>query len=525
MNNVDTISVQPRDHRLQLRLILRTCFVLAIVSFIALVLVAMRAYPGNRSVFLVFVLLYMSMAALATPKPRLYGYTFLAAFLFLGFCAKSVAYLGLGIALVEPTGRFDGGGAAWDASLLPAIAGAAAVITIRLLHLIAFRRERYWSSPLGWPPPAWYVRRRIPVLAASLVGLVVLNGLNFVLALYQIGVTPKLVLPAHLSVIAEWLFIAGFAMWAATVVGWEAQLRSRHFGPLLLIPFAEALASVSTLSRSFYLFRAVSYLLVVAQFPTFFKARLTRRWRVLYLVLVPVGLAAALATVSLLRVAVYPFDSAQTPAIAPGPTPSPIAAASPTPAEAPTNTRLQLAVHEIGLLVVGRWIGIEGTMAVSSYPGLGLNTFGRALTENPSVGEAAFYQRLSGSSYHTSGRYVFLTTPGAIAILYYSGSLAVVAIGMGLITGLLIAFELATSRLLRNALLVSIVAMTLANAVVQMQFPYLFFVFLVEQVVALLVLGLISRGIWRDGAGVHQTAMPALELPMAQGSISDTTGG
>jgi hypothetical protein len=522
MNNLKTIPHFRTEHSQRLTLVLRICLGLASVIWMALVLAATMAYSGNRFEFLVFALLFMVMVALAIPRPRLYGYTLLAAFLFLGFCAKSVAYLALGIALVEPTGGFDGSGHAWDSALLPAIAGSAGVITIRVVHLATRMSERKADSPFGLRPPAWYQWMRIPVLAASFAGFVVLNGLNLVLALYQIGVIPKLVLPAHLSVVVEWLFVAGLAMWAATLIGWEAQVRSSRLGSLFLIPFGEALASVSTLSRSSYLFRAISYLLVAAEFPGFFRARLTRRWRVLFLVIVPVGLAIAIAGVSLLRISVYPVDSAQTPAIAgaspgasTGSTSSPPAIGNPTPVA--QGTRLQFAVREVGLLIVGRWIGIEGTMAVSSHPGLGVDTLRRALTESPSVGEASFYQHLSGSAYHTTGQYEFLTTPGAIAILDYSGSLAVVATGMGLITALLIAFEMAASRLLGNALTVSIVAMTLANAAVQMQFPYLFFVFLVEQAVALLALGLISRGIWRDGAGVHKTAMRALELSDGSG--------
>lgn len=521
--NLRTLSTPRTDHRPRLRLALGICLGLGAVGWIALVLAATRAYPGNRFLFLTFVLVYTSMAALILPKPRLYGYTFLAAFLFLGFCAKSIAYLGLGVALIEPTGKFDGSGYAWDSALLPAMAGSAAVITIRLIHLVMFRGAHEARFPFGSPPPAWYVRMRFPILAASFVGFVVLNGLNFVLTFYQIGLTPKLVLSAHLSVIVEWLFVGGFAMWVATLVGWEAQVRPGRFGSLLIVAFGEAVASLSTLSRAAYLFRALSYLLVAAEFPAFFRAQLTRRWRLFLAVLVPFGLAFTVASVSLLRFGIYaayfqPALVTPTPTVAAIATPSPSVATtsslvltpSPTAGSVPVRiTRSQEATREVGLLVVGRWIGIEGTMAVSSYPGLSVDTFRHALTESPSIGEAAFYQRLAGSTYHTTAQYEFLTTPGTVAILYYSGSLAIVALGMGLLTALLFAFEMITSRLSGNALTVSIVAMTLANAVAQMQFPYLFLVFLVEQAVAVAALGLLSRGLsWRAAGLKDATASP-----------------
>jgi hypothetical protein len=519
MSNSQAITSPRKGDGLRLRFASRLVLVLIAVSWLMLVLKASLNYPGSRWVFLLFASSYVLMAALAVPKPRLYGYTFLAAFLFLGFCAKSVAYLGLGLALVEPTGAFNGSGRAWDLALLPAIAGSGAVIAVRVLHIIRFRSQRKAASPLGLPPPAWYVRRRQPVLAASVACLLTLNALNLFLALYQTGVSPRLVFPAHLSVFVEWLFVAGLAMWAATLVAWEAQLPYARFGWSLLIPFTEALASVSTLSRSAYAFRALSYVLVTAEFPAFFRARLARHWRSLFLVLLPVGFAVSLAGVSVLRVSVYPLDylSAATPlgpspGTAPAPTvpaptaptptaptpTAPVSTSTPAPVVAAkvTNSRLQIAARELSFLVVGRWIGIEGTMAVSSYPGLSTDFFQRALREKPSVGESGLYQRIAGSTYHTTDRYVFLTTPGAIAVLDFSGSLPAVAAGMGILTALLISLEIVTARVVGNAFIVSIVAMSVANAIAQMQFPYLFLVFLLEQAVAVAGLGLISRIRW-----------------------------
>jgi hypothetical protein len=503
MSKSQTIPGPRTGASLLLRFVFPSVLGLIALSWLLLVLIASLNYPGSRFLFLLFVTAYTLMAALAFPKPRLYGYTSLAAFLFLGFCAKSVAYLGLGIALIEPTGSFDGSGHAWDSALLPAIAGSGAVIAIRSLHVIVFRRQRKAASPLGLPPPRWYSRLRMPVLAVSVGGLVTLNVLNLIFGFSQIGVSPR-ALPAHLSVFVEWLFVAGMAMWAATLFGWEVQLSSARFGPLLLVPFTEAVASVSTLSRAAYLFRALSYLLVAAEYPAFVRARLARHWQVLFLVLLLVGFAVHLAGASVLRVAIYPHNY-RIPVAGPAPTVTPPAVSAPAQA---TDTRLRLAAGQLSSLVVGRWIGIEGTMAVSSHPGLSIYVFQRALRESPTVGESALYQGIAGS-YRTPNGFVFLTTPGAIAVLDYSGSLPAVAVGMAFLTALLISFEIAASRLLGNAFTLSLVAVNLANAIAQMQFPYVFLVFLIEQAVAVAALALISRIIWTGKSPIHQSAQPS----------------
>lgn len=508
MSSSQTIPGAQTGAGLLLRFVFPSVLGLIALSWLLLVLMATPNYPGSRFLFLLFVMAYTLMAALAFPRPRLYGYTALAAFLFLGFCAKSVAYLGLSIALVEPTGSFDGSGHAWDSALLPAIVGSGAVIAIRSLHLILFRSERKAGSPLGLPPPGWYLGLRVPVIVVSIAGVITLNVLNLASGFYQIGVSPR-ALPAHLSVFVEWLFVVGMAMWAATLVGWEAQLSSTRFGSLLLIPYTEAVASVSTLSRAAYLFRAFSYLLVAAEYPAFVRAHMARHWRVLFLVLLPVGFAVHLAGTSVLRLGVYPLDY-QAPVAAPTPSrgATPVPTLTAPVVSVPARTRLQFAADQLGSLLVGRWIGIEGTMAVSAHPGLGTDFFQRALRENPTAGESAIYQGLAGS-YRTPNGFVFLTTPGAVAVLDYSGSLPVVAVGMAVLTALLVSFEIAASRLLGNAFTVSIIAVSLANAIAQVQFPYLFLVFLIEQALAVAALAVVFRVIFNGTSRIQGPAQPS----------------
>jgi hypothetical protein len=467
---------------------------------LALVIAATKRYPGQRPEFILFIVAYVLMALLALPKPRSYGYSFLAGFLFLGFCAKAVAYFALGIALVEPTGAFDGSGRAWDVAVVPATMGSAAVITIRIIHLAVFRTHQRTTLPVWSHSPIWYVNLRIPVLIASGGVLAALTVANLLLAFYQVGVTPKAVLPAHLNVPIEWLFVTGFAMWAATLTGWESQLALNRLGPALLIPLAEAVASLVTLSRAAYLFRALPYLMVVGDFPAYFRMHLSGRWRSLLLVLMVAGLVVSLVGVAFLRIATYPLVSQVVTGPVPSATPT-VIVATPTPTSGlqggVSDPRFRFVGRELSLLIVGRWIGIEGIMSVSSHAGLGVNLFESALRENPAAGEASIYQHISGSSYQTTSNYVFLTTPGAIGVLYYSGSLIVVFAGMAGLTALLISVEMVASYLLGNAFTVSIVAIALANAVAQMNFPYLFVVLVAEQVVAVLVLGVVGGRLLR----------------------------
>ena len=93
---------------------------LGIALGLLVVVIATANYPGNRIAFLLFSGAFLLLIGAAIPQPRIYGYTFLAGFLFLGFQLKALAYFAFGIALLEPTGNFNGTSSAWDASLVPA---------------------------------------------------------------------------------------------------------------------------------------------------------------------------------------------------------------------------------------------------------------------------------------------------------------------------------------------------------------------------------------------------------------------
>lgn len=121
-------------------------------------------------------------------------------------------------------------------------------------------------------------------------------------------------------------------------------------------------------------------------------------------------------------------------------------------------------------LAVGRWIGLEGVMAVQAYADKGLETFVQAATEKRSQDGVTFYQKVSNSHYRWTDPNVwqFATLPGATAFLYYSGSVWFVALGMAVLAGLVMVGERAVLLLTGNPLLCSLIGLSMANTVSQM---------------------------------------------------------
>ncbi len=147
-----------------------------------------------------------------------------------------------------------------------------------------------------------------------------------------------------------------------------------------------------------------------------------------------------------------------------------------TPAQPKTaeDDGLTSRVSDIGTrflqLAVGRWIGLEGVMAVQSYPEKSLGTFLQAATEKRSQEGVTLYQKVSNSHYRwtDSNVWQFATLPGATAFFYYSGSVWLVVLGMAVLTGLIMMGEKAVLLLTGNPLLCSLIGLSMANTVSQL---------------------------------------------------------
>jgi hypothetical protein len=210
-----------------------------------------------------------------------------------------------------------------------------------------------------------------------------------------------------------------------------------------------------------------------------------------------VGFALSLSIVSAIRSLTYPIAVNTTASEHPPTDATSGVSGAIVWIEKAVTTKASPVVRELQGMLIGRWIGIEGTMTVSSYPQLGADLLGQSLREDPSTGETSLYQRMAGSYYKTDSQFNFGTTPGVIAVLYYSGSAVLVFVGLASVTALVILVEVAAKRLVRNPFVVSMAGLILANAISQMNFPYLFVIFVFELSGTLLLLGFLEHGKFR----------------------------
>ena len=120
-------------------------------------------------------------------------------------------------------------------------------------------------------------------------------------------------------------------------------------------------------------------------------------------------------------------------------------------------------------LSVDRWVGLEGIMAVVSYPNKGRALIIDTFIEKRTPGEVTRYQEIANSKYQwvDSNVWQFASLPGAVAFLYFSGSFWIVLFGMILFAFLVQFLEFLIYKGTRNPILCSLLGVSLANYVAQ----------------------------------------------------------
>lgn len=451
---------------------------------------------------------------------------FLLAFLILGCWAKLVLHFILGTQFIEPIGAFDNSSKAWDSAML---ALNIAFATLLACQAVASRLQ---------PPPVIPIERPRGLLKPSMWLAILLTALllaaNFKFAILKVGTEPALKLHSYVYVLVSFMIAWGNLILLATLGYWLVQARQMKLETLFYIlilegavtavsmgsraqmilhvaaPFAVYLVHGRDLVTALRFVQWVRILLVTAvlfvaslllvsadRLQSFAQARpVVASMAIGEQAVSDVKLAPARPSTSLL---IAPADSAQAVAGALAPAlpqlrliANPVSAApvyaKPVPVTvAPLEETAEVKrarwkgmLMELSKLVVDRWVGLEGILAVVSHENTGWPLFLRSLAERPEAGTQAIYQRMSNAQYQAFENFTFMTIPGPLAILLYSGNLAVLAAGLTLLFAAGILAERLASQLVGNVFTRATIGVALAYLVVQTNFPRVQMFFLIE---------------------------------------------
>jgi len=378
--------------------------------------------------YVIFTILSTVLLYFGFRKNAVFFDTFIGIFFWLGFWLKvtfRVAFMGG--QFHEPDGNFDGSGAAFDRALLVTSCGFGGLLTA------SFLREKYvFAYPDKLTQVAHeglitaYHNHRKVILFGFASLFVTIASTNFYFGFYQRGFLPRTALPYGLGGIYSWLLLFGLASISASVLHFEGTLTKKISSSVVILSLLEGfLTNVSLLSRGMILNMSALGYGVLRNLKLYSMESSFRFLAVSFVVFIML-FGSSVILVDHLR-AVDPrhpgskFDLERVVAIG-------------------QNTKV---------LFLDRWVGIEGVMAVSSYPKQGWDLWSEAWKETNSNKLSFYDTNLIMSPYRdmdwTKNHHISL--PGILAFCFYPGSFLFLFICMFVLGAIAAAIEISVFKL------------------------------------------------------------------------------
>src|SRR3954467_4915630 len=414
---------------------------------VALAVLAARKYAGDVLHYAVFSVAANLLLAYGFRRNALFFDTFIGAFFWLGFWLKlSVRLAFFGGQFHEPTGSFDGSAAAFDQVLTVCVVAFAALL------LASYLREKFFFSyprSISSSPTAatrgFYERHRMPILGIFMAAVFLVAATNFALGVYQRGIVGT-ALPGGLRALYTWLLLFGLDSFSAVILHIELVGRRTVSPAAAVATLLESfLTNTSMLSRGMVL-NLGSLAYAAWRGLRVYGARMSPRFIVL----------SAMGFVFLFVCSVL-LVNAWRAAIAP-PVPKELEAQLPKGAQRVTADAVPLFLD--------RWVGIEGVMAVSSYPQKGWSLWSEAWKEKPAQQRSLYDRKLITSPYAgiDAAKYNYISLPGIVAFCFYPGSLSFLFLCLLIVAALASAIEISIFAVGgRNLILCALLAEVIAS--------------------------------------------------------------
>lgn len=393
--------------------------------------IAWLVWPGSALSYLLFSFAFTALLIIGiTGRPSV-GYLLLSVVLWIGFWLKLTLHMIYGTfneasQWVEPIGRFDFSIAAWDEVALVSSVGALGVLCAG-----QFWRRRIDDWQVGknivWYTPGMRIRGWVIVLGATALVVV----LNEVFHIFHAGLRPALDMPWPLHGLFAWSVSVGIVLGGMILIHLDILARRPLFLSIALFIAVSSALSITTFSRGTLVLHSLPFLVALILFRVHIPWLNRRR----LLAIMTMFVCGMLLTVSV----------------------SEQRRANQLPQYAKENDKAITAIDVASLirrLSVDRWVGLEGVMAVSAYPGKSKDLLVRAAKERRGKDNVDLYTGdVSQSGFQDTSKYHFATLPGMFAFWYYSGSLLVVFFGATILTTIVIAVERAIRQVTQNPIL------------------------------------------------------------------------
>ena len=429
--------------------LLKAALVLFWMTLFTLALVAGAKYPGNWIIYAVFTVVSNLLLYFGFRKKAIFFDAFIGVLMWLGFWLRfSIRTAFMEGYFPQARGTFDGSATAADQVLLISTCGLLALLLASIFRSrFIFNYQARASDVAHTGLFALYKDYRRPLLTAFVILVIGIAVSNAWLGIYQRGEVPRTALPFGLGGIYTWLLLFGLSSLSALILHFELAIQHRTtWLPALLGIFECFLSSVSLLSRGMILNGGALFYGVWRSL-RLQSAASTFRFLVFATTLFALLFVASVLLVNHLRIPDAPKAKATS--------------ETSVATIAKSNSFVKLSG-----LVLDRWVGIEGVMAVANYPDRGWDLWNAAWSERYDVHKTSFFDlNLIDTPYKKvdTAKHHYVSLPGVIAFFFYPGSYAFLFAAL-FVLGLFAALiEISAYRLGgRNVILCALIAQVVA---------------------------------------------------------------
>lgn len=428
-------------------------------------------YPGSSFYFTIFSLSYYILIIWNNRKTSSPSIMFLSWMIWLGFFQKIVFHLFTNFQfMTELIGQFQGTSNEWDQVLQVATLAAVGLTITTFLFNYLKAPDNYFSYIPGRYTKINF-KTSVPVVAGILVLIVLaVATINVILGINLSGLVAMTVLHWPLNALIGWLLYLGFAIAFVFIIDWEFSTRKKLTLSFLFFSISAFLCSVSIISRGLFVFHLAPIIYLIYRNRKEFKISIAT----LSLLTFTVVILFIFNTVSVTMMRNYFYNNnfsnnewIQKEWIMSGNRQTKLNRADNDMARFFDVFENKEALSQVAGLVVNRWIGAEGVMAVISYPEKGFYLIKQTLLRKPAIGEFDLYESIVKSQYTLSKKFSFANIPGPAAFFLYSGSLLFVFFGFVFFAGLLLSLDMLVWSCFKNSFLSALIGFYLANSVAQ----------------------------------------------------------
>lgn len=400
----------------------RVVFALVIIFWLivlSLFWMTINIYPGDGVAYTLFTFISSLFLYFGFRKNAIFFDTFMGIFLWLGLWLKfSVTTVFSNGVFHAAVGHFDGSAVAFDRALMVSVCGICGFI------LASYIREKLsfnYPERIKFVPNKglflFYVNNRKAIWFGFILLFTLVGMTNIYFGIYQRGTITKTILPFGLNGVYTWLLLFGFATISAIIIRFELEIDKKTSLLAITLAFLESLISnVSLLSRGMLL-NSLSLMYGVLASIKSYSIKSNLKFFLFSGSIFIIFFIASVLVVNSIRAVSYDFialieqEQEQM--------------HSKSSTDRDLKLLLQTTKNMTFPLFIDRWVGMEGVMAVSSYPRLGWDLWDEAVSESFNPNDTSFFDnKIIISPYVDTdkSKHHFISLPGIIAFLFYPGS-------------------------------------------------------------------------------------------------------